>query len=44
MECVYYGYAFKTIRELQEKNKNTVNSNTSGNVLISSVSRKQNNK
>jgi hypothetical protein len=44
MECVYYGYALKAIRELQEKNKNTVNSNTSGNVIISSVSRKQDNK
>ena len=42
MECVYYGYALKTIRELQ--GKNSVNSNTSGNVLISSVSRKQDNK
>ena len=40
MECVYYGYAFKTIRELQEKNKTSINGN--GKVIVSSASRKQN--
>ena len=39
MECVYYGYAFKAIREMQEKNRNSVNSETNGKVLTSSVNR-----
>jgi len=40
MECVYYGYALKAIRESQEKNGASVNSN--GKVIVSSVNRKNN--
>jgi hypothetical protein len=39
MECVYYGYALKTIRELQEKNCGNVNSEVKGKVIVSSVTR-----
>ena len=42
MECVYYGYAFKAIRELKEKNCSCVNS-SKGKVLVSSVTREKNN-
>ena len=42
MECVYYGYAFKAIRELQEKNKNSVNSENQGKAIVSSANRKNN--
>ena len=43
MECVYYGYALKTIRELQDKNRESVNSCSTGKVLVSSVTREKNN-